>query len=121
MSALDEALSRLEADAQTLEGYGDARGAMSLRVAAARVRAAITEDRGRVVNLTEAAEVSGYSARHLRNLVRDGVLEDLGRHGAPQFRVADLPRKPGSEADRFNADAVAGGVLRAVDTTEEAA
>lgn len=46
-----------------------------------------------LLNLTEAAEESGYSADHLGRLLRDGIILNRGRKNAPRIRRADLPRK----------------------------
>jgi hypothetical protein len=47
-----------------------------------------------VVNLTDGARLSGYSADHLGRLLREGHIENVGRRRAPRIRVRDLPRKP---------------------------
>lgn len=47
-----------------------------------------------VLSLREAAEYSLYSVDHLRRLVREGKLPNVGRPYAPRFRRGDLPRKP---------------------------
>jgi hypothetical protein len=47
-----------------------------------------------LLNLRQAATVSGYSADHLGRLVKDGVLTNYGRLGAPRVRRSELPRKP---------------------------
>lgn len=44
-------------------------------------------------NLTEAAELSGYSADHLGKLVREGTIPNAGRPGAPRIRRGDLPKR----------------------------
>ena len=54
-----------------------------------------TEDGG-TLSLSEASHESGYSADHLRRLVRQGAVRATrnGRHLT--FQRGDLPRKPGS-------------------------
>jgi hypothetical protein len=50
-----------------------------------------------VVNLSQAAEISGYSPAHLGRLAREGKLRTLrppGSRGHWTFRRADLPRRP---------------------------
>ena len=49
--------------------------------------------------LTEAAQLSGYSADHLGRLVREGKIPNAGRLGAPRIACGDLPRKPDVAAD----------------------
>ncbi len=46
-----------------------------------------------VLNLTQAAQESGYSADYLGKLVKAGGIENMGRTGAPKIRMRDLPRK----------------------------
>ncbi len=46
-----------------------------------------------VLNLTQAAQESGYSADYLGKLVKAGGIENKGRAGAPRIRRCDLPRK----------------------------
>ena len=45
--------------------------------------------------ISEAANESGYSAAHLRELAHDGVLELVDGPGPMRIRRGDLPRKPG--------------------------
>lgn len=52
-----------------------------------------------VLNLTQAARESGYSADHLGRLVRDGTIPNAGRPHAPAIRRAELPVKPGWHGD----------------------
>ena len=47
------------------------------------------------VNLTEAANRSGYTRQHLSHLIKKGRLHNYGRHGAPRVRPEELPRKLG--------------------------
>lgn len=46
------------------------------------------------VTLADAAELSGYSKSHLRRLMDDGTIPNVGERGAPRVRVRDLPFKP---------------------------
>lgn len=57
----------------------------------------LREAQHETVNLTDAAKLSGYSTRHLRRLLRDGELQNVGRKNAPEIRVGDLPRKAGCD------------------------
>ena len=54
----------------------------------------IEEQDARLLNLQEAAELSGYSPDHLGRMVRDGKIPNAGRSRAPRIRLKDLPRKP---------------------------
>lgn len=69
---------------------------------AAELEAALRAQDDELVNLTEAARISGYTADHVGRLVRGGVIQNLGRPNAPKVRRGDLPRKlplPGTHAD----------------------
>jgi len=46
-----------------------------------------------LLNLTQAAIRSGFSADSLGRMVREGTLRNYGRKNAPRVRAADLPRK----------------------------
>ena len=54
---------------------------------------ALQEQDERLLDLQEAAVVSGYSADHLGRLVRDGAIPNAGRARAPKIRSRDLPTK----------------------------
>lgn len=58
------------------------------------LEAALKAAAGREVTLAEAAEMSGYSRSHLRRLMDQGEIPNVGRPGAPRLRVSDLPMKP---------------------------
>jgi len=83
-------------DAEVLRGYGDTRGAEILERVAGQLETAIREGEREELNLTEAAEVSGYSKRRLRELVADGTIPNQGRKGSPRLLRGDLPTKPRS-------------------------
>ena len=52
-----------------------------------------------LLNLTQAAEVSGYTADHLGRLVRSGTIPNQARFRAPKIRRADVPIRPGRIAN----------------------
>lgn len=56
------------------------------------------EEGGRLLKLSEASESCGYTADHLRVLIRAGKLSDYGRPHAPRVRIDELPVKPGHAA-----------------------
>jgi hypothetical protein len=60
---------------------------------AAELEAALQAQDVELLTLTEAAELSGYSADHLGRLVRSGALKNHGRPNAPRVRRGDLPKK----------------------------
>jgi len=47
------------------------------------------------LSLHEAALESGYSVRHLRRMIRAGILPNVGTDDEPAVLRRDLPRKPG--------------------------
>ncbi len=49
----------------------------------------------KMLTLTRAAELSGYSRQHLSRLMKEGKLRNYGRARAPRVRPNELPRKPG--------------------------
>jgi len=51
-----------------------------------------------VLTLKEASRESGYSADHLRLLIRQAKIPNAGRRQAPRLRRRDIPRKPGQGA-----------------------
>lgn len=48
----------------------------------------------------QAAKESGYTADHLRDLLRQGKLPNVGEENAPRIRRGDLPRKPPDREQR---------------------
>jgi hypothetical protein len=53
------------------------------------------EQNRHLMKLSEASRTSGYTADHLRVLIRAGKLADYGRPHAPLVRLDELPKKPG--------------------------
>src|SRR5574341_1168369 len=53
------------------------------------------QENGPLMKLSEASRACGYTADHLRVLIRAGKLADYGRPHAPLVRADELPRKPG--------------------------
>ena len=45
--------------------------------------------------LADASDESGYSVAHLRRLISQGALRDIGQDAPVLVRRGDLPRKPG--------------------------
>lgn len=50
------------------------------------------------LTLRGAAQTSGYSYSHIRRLVDDGEIPNVGKTGSPRVRLGDLPFKPGKAA-----------------------
>lgn len=53
------------------------------------------EETGRLMKLSDASRACGYTADHLRVLIKAGKLADYGRPHAPLVRRDELPLKPG--------------------------
>ena len=62
------------------------------------------------LTVTQAAKESGYSKDTISRFIKDGLVENVGRKGAPRVRRCDLPSKPGL---RLGEPDVAGEILRA--------
>ncbi len=77
---------------------GDERGALMYSKLAGELEEALADSGGALLTLAEASRRSGYSDDHLRRLMREGVLHNYGRKGAPRVQEAQLPRKPGAPA-----------------------
>jgi hypothetical protein len=60
--------------------------------------AAERTEKARLLKLSEASRLCGYSPDHLRVLIKAGKLTDHGRPHAPLVRRDELPRKPGHSA-----------------------
>jgi hypothetical protein len=105
--------------ASLLRMYHNIHEADSLEDRAAELEAAMRAQDDELVNLTEAARVSGYTADHVGRLVRGGVIQNLGRPNAPRVRRADLPRKllPGRHADPDLLGASKTAVAKAITTS----
>jgi hypothetical protein len=96
MRLLRALAGRWRTEAETLERYGDDRGATVARLHADELEQAAADLADEALTLTEAADESGYSERRLREMLSDGTLPQAGRKGAPRIRRGDLPRKPGA-------------------------
>jgi hypothetical protein len=80
-------------DATVLRRYGDTRAADLLDRVAAELEADTQAAQGARVSLADAVELTGYTRGHLRRLVVDGKLRNIGTDGNPEFLAAELPRK----------------------------
>lgn len=64
------------------------------------------------LTLDQAESESHYSRSRLADLVRTGVIPNVGKPGAPLVRRADLPKRPGAGRSVVDAD-ISGLVDRA--------
>ena len=67
--------------------------ARAFEEAAAELQQAIEETDGGLVNLADASRLSGFAQDSLGRMIRQGRLQNRGRHGAPRILLADLPKK----------------------------
>lgn len=79
--------------AETLRRYGGEASATALEACASELDAALRRRDETVLTLKEAAWVTGYSVGHIGRLVRDGMIPNAGKPGAPRIAFRDLPRK----------------------------
>lgn len=80
--------------AELFRQHGHEATARTYEVCSAELEAAVRDGAQELLDLKEAARVSGYSPDHLGRLVRDGKIPNAGRRNAPKIRRADLPRRP---------------------------
>ena len=95
MSALQELISQWRDEVGTLRRCGAEEAARTTETRASELEDALRASETEIVSLAEAALLSRYSPRRLRQLVAEGKLENVGETGAPRFRRGDVPLKPG--------------------------
>lgn len=95
---LVELAERWEEEADRLRTRGLEREARMEESFAEELRQRVSEWRFEALTVAEASEETGYSESHLRALLSDGKLENVGREGAPRMRRGDLPAKPANGA-----------------------
>jgi hypothetical protein len=95
LKTLHAVLHQWRERAATAEAIADSRGAHIVLLCAEELEEALAEAGDTPLTLTEAAAESGYTAEHLRRLVRENRIPNAGRKHAPRIRRADLPRKAG--------------------------
>lgn len=81
-------------DAQVFRRYGQEPLAALLEKLATDLEADCLSADERV-SFADAPHLSGYSQAHLRRLVRQGKLTNVGTRRKPEFLLKELPRKPG--------------------------
>lgn len=96
MDPVAELVAGWRDDADALERHGRDGQAARLRAYAEEVEDALRRRRSELVTIEEAARISGYSAEHLRRLVREDKLEadqPGGKGGRILVARGALPRK----------------------------
>lgn len=96
MITVEPLLAAWRSDAQRLRAWGGSEVATALERCADELEAQTQAWEFTPLTLIEAAQESGYSAGHLRRLIRRGTLRDEGTNGMVQVRRGTLPRKAGS-------------------------
>ena len=102
MKPVDALVTRWRSEADTLRLVGAGEAAATTERRAAELEEAIREQQFEELSVRDAAQESGYSEEHLRQMVRDGKLPDSrppNRRSPVTIRRCDLPRKapsPGS-------------------------
>ncbi|HVX40448.1 MAG TPA: hypothetical protein VHB25_12825 [Gemmatimonadaceae bacterium] len=52
------------------------------------------DEADKLLSLSQASQLSGYTSEHIARLVRQGSVINYGRKGKPLVRRGDLPQKP---------------------------
>lgn len=97
MSSVEKLISRWQRRSARLREWtgGDERAATIWEKATQELEETLRDAENEVLNLQQAAELSGYSAGHLSRLIRRGDIPNAGRKYSPKIRRRDLPTKPG--------------------------
>lgn len=82
-------------DAAVLRDYGDERAADLLERLAAELEADLQDGATEMVDLSTAVKLTGYTRGHIRRLVTEEKLRNVGTPAEPAFLTSELPRKPG--------------------------
>ena len=99
------------AEAERLDSLGCTEAAQTSRQLAHELQEALRRAEDEALTLSEAASVSGYSERRLRELIADGTIPNAGEKGRPRIRRGDLPRKRSKATGGFDAAAEVRAVL----------
>lgn len=87
-------LWRKEAD--NARAWGADGTATAIERCAEELEAALAHGDDELLTLTQAAELTGYTADHLGRQIRAGKLTNRGRKNTPRVRRGDLTPKPGA-------------------------
>lgn len=92
---LDALADEWREEAERLRQYGAEPQAQTLEAAADDLEERVAAIETETLTPGEAAEESGYSADHIRRLVRGGTIPDAGDDEGVRVRRRDVPLKPG--------------------------
>ena len=94
MTPAEKLVGKWRAEAEVLrERYSNEALAKLCEVYAQELEAALRQGSEQSATLDEAAEISGYSKSHLRRMMDDGELTNIGGQGRPRVLVGELPFK----------------------------
>lgn len=91
----EETIAAWRADADALERQGHPHRAEALRRRADEAESALRNWWKAPLTMEQAAKWTGYSEGHLRRLVKEGALPNVGEGHRILVRRCDLPRKAG--------------------------
>lgn len=92
---LERQADEWEQEAELLRRRGAPRQAEALESAAEDLRKRIQKWKTEPLSVSDAADESNYSERHLRELLSAEKIPNAGEPGSPLIRRGDLPAKPG--------------------------
>ena len=95
---VEQLVSRWREDAVVLRRRGATSRADLLELCVAELEQARRDTEAELITVSDAAVESGYSEAHIRRMIADGSVPNMGRPGAPRVCRGDLPRKPTTEA-----------------------
>lgn len=84
-----------EDEAEALRARGLDREARMEESFAADLRERVRAWQMEALTVSDAAAESGYSESHLRTMLSDGALPNVGESGSPRIQRCDLPTKAG--------------------------
>jgi hypothetical protein len=109
MHDLHELSQAWEDEATTLrDRYGLESLARLCETHARELRSRLRDIATATATTAEAAEISGYSEAHIRRLLSEGDISDLGAKRGRRVIVAELPRKVGKLTEGEVADLLTG-------------
>ena len=95
---VDRLVSQWREDAVVLRRRGANSRADLLEQCVAELEQAQRDTEAELMTVAEAAVESGYSEAHVRRMVADGSVPNMGRPGSPRVCRGDLPRKLTTES-----------------------
>ena len=95
MNLLETLTSSWRASAETLRAYGADGEAIAVMRCAEDLEEALRQQQDELLNLRQAADLTGFSRDHLGRQVRQGKIPNAGKAGAPKIRRSDLSPKSG--------------------------